>query len=129
MVYPKCCGAWRISTVSIGHQNNILVHDRFDGRSQRISIDRRKNCAGCRAAAVSGNQYRNLFIRQAPFAGLASPVARLAPKVSFAFSAFQNIGFVGLDNACELAWLLIFRSEKSVPPTECCVDGKSAPLC
>ena len=43
--------------------------------------------------------------------------------------AFQIIGFVGLDKACELAWLLIFRSEKSVPPTECCVDGKSAPLC
>ena len=57
------------------------------------------------------------------------PVARLAPRVSFAFLAFQNIGLVGLDKACELAWLLMFRSEKSVPPTECGVDSKSAPLC
>ena len=129
VVHPKCSGAWWISTVSIGHQNDILVHDRSDGRFQRISIDRSKNCAGCRAAAVSGNQYRNLFIRQSSFAGLAASAARLAPTVSFAFLAFQNIGLVGLDNACELAWLLMFRGENSVPPTECGVDGKSAPLC
>ena len=58
MVHPKCCGAWRISTVPIGHQNNILVHDRFDG----ISIDCGENRTDCRAAAINSNQYRNLFI-------------------------------------------------------------------
>ncbi len=103
--------------MSVGHRNNILIHDGLDGGSQRIGIDRSQNRADCRAAAISGNQDRNLFIRQAPFAGLASPAARLARKVSFALLALQNTGFVGLDNACGFVCFRVLCGEKAVPPT------------
>ena len=77
--------------MSVGYQNDIHVHDRFDSRPQRIDIDRRQNHTDCRPAAVSGNQDRNLFMRQTSFGGLASPAARLARKVSFALLALQNM--------------------------------------
>ena len=126
MVYPRCCGAGRTGAVSVGHRNNILIHDGLDGGSQRIDIDRSQNRADFRAAAVSGNQDRNLFIRQASFAGLPSPAARLVRKVSVAFFAVQNTGFVGLDNACGFVCFRVLCGEKAVPPTEGGIDGKFA---
>ena len=51
-----CRRASRISAVSIGHQNDILVHNRRDHLSQGICVDRGQNCTDCRAAAISDNQ-------------------------------------------------------------------------
>ncbi len=115
--------------MSIGHQNDILVHNRRDHLSQGICVDRGQNRTDCRAAAISDSQYRNLFIRQAPLAGLASPASRLALKVSCTFPAFRHTGFIGFHNARELACLQVFCGRKSVPPTEGGVDGKSATFC
>ncbi len=40
--------------MSIGHQNDILVHNRRDYLPQGIGVDRRQNRTDCRAAAISG---------------------------------------------------------------------------
>ena len=129
MAQPRCCGARRTGAVSVGYQNDIRVHDRFDSRPQRIDIDRRQNHTDCRPAAVSGNQDRNLFMRQTSFGGLASPAARLARKVSFALLALQNTGFISFHNAREPACFRVFCGEKAVPPTEGGIDGKPATFC
>ncbi len=47
-----CRRASRISAVSIGHQNDILVHNRRDYLSQGICVDRGQNRTDCRAAAA-----------------------------------------------------------------------------
>ena len=60
--FPDCRRASRTSAVSIGHQNDILVHNRRNHLSQGIGVDRGQNRTDCRAAAISDNQDRNLFI-------------------------------------------------------------------
>ena len=95
MLDPKRLCAGRITVVSI-------INPGLKSTLDAVSRDGWKNrTSGC-SAAIYSNQYRNLFIRQASLAGLAAPAACLSVKIAIPFTAFQNIGFVSLDNAFEL---------------------------
>jgi len=62
---------------------------------------RRQHGADGGAGAVGGHEDRNLLIRQSALGRLAAPSASLAVEFSFAFTAHQDEGFVGLDDAVQ----------------------------
>ena len=102
MLDPKRLCAGRITVVSISGQKDVIINPGLKSALDTVSRDGWKNrTSGC-SAAIYSNQYRNLFIRQASLAGLAAPAACLSVKIAIPFTAFQNIGFVSLDNAFEL---------------------------
>ena len=112
--------------MAVTDQDDVLVHDRFDDVAQGIGIDRRKNRADRHAAAVGGNQNRNLLGRQAALARLPAAATRLAIKVPLALAAFRHVGFVGLDDAGKLSRIPASGGKEPVPPAEGRADGKPA---
>ena len=62
-------------------------------------------------------------------AGLAAPAARLSVKITISLAAFQNIGFVCLDNVLELRGFLVLCAQKPMSPTKRGGDRKIAALC
>ena len=69
-------GAGRVCAVAVAYKDDVPVHDRSDHLPHGVGVDRRKNRADRRAAAVGGHQDRDLFPRPAGLACLASPTAR-----------------------------------------------------
>ena len=51
-----------ITAFAVGDENDIGVHRRFEDSFQRVRVDRRKNFADRRAAAVGSDQNRNLLM-------------------------------------------------------------------
>ena len=120
--HGRCAG--RIAAMTVGNQNDVGVHSRFKRRLQRLGVNRRKNLADGCAAAVSGDQNRHLFIRQAALAGLAATLARLAIQSARSLVALKHIGLVNFDNALEFRPILCRCLQETVPELPCAVRAK-----
>ena len=118
--------AGRIAAMTVRHQNDVGIQNRFEHRLQGLGVDRRKNLADGCAAAVGGDQNRHLFVRQTALAGLSSTLARLAIQGARSLVALKHIGLVNFDNALEFRPILSRCLQETVPPAEGRIDAKTA---
>ena len=116
-----------ITAFAVGDENDIGVHRRFEDSFQRVRVDRRKNFADRRAAAVGSDQNRNLLMRQSALAGFAPAPPGLAVQCARSLVALKHISLVNLNDPLEFLRGLPHGRQEPVPPSEGRIDAKPAP--
>ena len=116
-----------ITAFAVGDENDIGVHSRFEDSFQRVRVDRRKNFADRRSAAVGSDQNRNLLMRQSALAGFAPAPPGLAVQCARSLVALKHISLVNLNDPLEFLRGLPHGRQEPVPPSEGRIDAKPAP--
>lgn len=77
---------------AIGTQNGVGCQDRLQDSADMFLVRAFQHEVRHAARAIPANQHRNLFVRQAAFAGLAASLAGRARKPAFlAFERFEEL--------------------------------------
>ena len=120
----------RVVETTVEQQGRLAEHRRQDV-FDRVGVDRGKDGADRGAGAVGGHQDRHLLTGQAAPGGFAAALAGLALRLfgielprsgifpgTRSLAAFQDIGFVGLDNSAQRGRIGRDRPQKAMPPAE-----------